>query len=213
MRLCCGSQPMLSASTTSSQRSFLSSSSSRGISARASMRSFGKTAVIVGAGPAGLTAAYELLVRTDITPIVIERDPEYVGGISKTVNYKGNRLDLGGHRFFSKSDRVMRWWANVLPVRMLEGASHSITYQRSTHSLTDGLTRATDADRNAVMLVRPRKTRIVYGGQFFAYPIELSLDTLPELGVPQGLNIGITYTSAVLFPLRPEKTLEDFFLN
>ena len=177
------------------------------------MRSFGKTAVIIGAGPAGLTAAYELLVRTDITPIVIERDPEYVGGISKTVNYKGNRLDLGGHRFFSKSDRVMRWWANVLPVRMLEGASHSITYQRSTHSLTDGLTRATDADRNAVMLVRPRKTRIVYGGQFFAYPIELSLDTLRKLGFAKVLKIGITYTAAVLFPIRPEKTLEDFFIN
>jgi len=67
------------------------------------MRSFGKTAVIIGAGPAGLTAAYELLTRTDIQPIVIEQHPTYVGGISKTVNYKGNRIDLGGHRFFSKS--------------------------------------------------------------------------------------------------------------
>ena len=75
-----------------------------------------KTALIIGAGPAGLTAAYELLTRSDIRPIVIEADPEYVGGISRTVNYKGNRIDIGGHRFFSKSDRVMRWWSEMLPV-------------------------------------------------------------------------------------------------
>src|SRR5258708_17987838 len=74
-----------------------------------------KIAVIAGAGPAGLTAALELLRRTDITPIVIEADAQ-VGGISKTINYRGNRMDLGGHRFFSKSDWVIRWWQEILPV-------------------------------------------------------------------------------------------------
>ena len=68
-----------------------------------------KVAIIIGAGPAGLTAAYELLTRTSIKPIIIERS-QYMGGISRTVNYKGNRIDIGGHRFFSKSDRVMKWW-------------------------------------------------------------------------------------------------------
>src|ERR1700694_21191 len=72
-------------------------------------------AVIAGAGPAGLTAALELLRRTDIAPIVIEADAQ-VGGICKTINYRGNRMDLGGHRFFSKSDWVMRWWQEILPV-------------------------------------------------------------------------------------------------
>jgi len=67
-----------------------------------------RVAIIIGAGPAGLTAAYELLKRTDIKPIVLERS-EYMGGIARTVEYKGNRIDLGGHRFFSKSDRVMNW--------------------------------------------------------------------------------------------------------
>src|ERR1700722_10211662 len=74
-----------------------------------------KAAVIAGAGPAGLTAALELLRRSDITPIVFEADSQ-VGGISKTINYRGNRMDLGGHRFFSKSDWVMRWWQEILPV-------------------------------------------------------------------------------------------------
>ena len=75
----------------------------------------GRVAVIAGAGPAGLTAALELLKRSDITPMVFETDSQ-VGGISKTVNYRGNRMDLGGHRFFSKSDWVMRWWQDILPV-------------------------------------------------------------------------------------------------
>ena len=70
-------------------------------------------AVIIGAGPAGLTAAYELVNRTDIIPIVFELSSD-IGGISKTVNYKGNRIDIGGHRFFSKSDRVMDWWKEIL---------------------------------------------------------------------------------------------------
>ncbi len=74
-----------------------------------------KKVVIIGAGPAGLTAALELQAAgvTDIT--VIEADGQ-VGGISKTVNFKNNRIDIGGHRFFSKSDWVMNWWADVLPI-------------------------------------------------------------------------------------------------
>ncbi len=171
-----------------------------------------KTAVIIGAGPAGLTAAYELLTRTDIRPIVIERNPTYVGGISRTEQYEGNRIDIGGHRFFSKSDRVMQWWANILPVELAEGTT-TITYQRSQAALTEGLKRATPEDGNNVMLVRPRKTRIVYGGKFFNYPIELSLDTLMKLGPVKVVKIGVTYIYAMLFPRKPEVTLEDFFIN
>src|ERR1700675_1588484 len=78
--------------------------------------------IIIGAGPAGLTAAYELLTRTDIQPIVLEKS-EYMGGISRTVNYKGNRIDIGGHRFFSKSDRVMRWWLQILPLQASENGT------------------------------------------------------------------------------------------
>lgn len=172
-----------------------------------------KVALIIGGGPAGLTAAYELAKRTDIHPIVCEADPLYVGGISKTVNYKGNRIDIGGHRFFSKSDRVMRWWADMLPVRIAEGTSADITYQRSTRALTDGLKRATGADGDDVLTVRPRKTRIIHGGTFFAYPVELSWDTVHKLGIIKMIRIACTYAWVRFFPVRPEKTLEDFFIN
>src|SRR5215469_1405922 len=73
-----------------------------------------KSAIIIGAGPAGLTAALELLRRTDIKPVIIEASQE-IGGISRTIRYKGNRMDIGGHRFFSKSDRVMQWWIDLMP--------------------------------------------------------------------------------------------------
>jgi protoporphyrinogen oxidase len=63
-----------------------------------------------------LTAAYELLTRTGVRPIVLELS-DHLGGIARTVNYKGNRIDIGGHRFFSKSDRVMDWWLNLSRLR------------------------------------------------------------------------------------------------
>jgi protoporphyrinogen oxidase len=172
-----------------------------------------RIAVIIGAGPAGLTAAYELLTRTDIQPIVIERDPDHVGGISRTVSYRGNRIDIGGHRFFSKSDRVMQWWTQMLPVRVPRDASVEITYQRATRALSEGLRQASESDGDNVMLIRPRRSRIAYGGQFFQYPLDLSLDTLRKLGFFKVARIVASYMHAVLLPSRQERTLEDFFIG
>ena len=69
---------------------------------------------VIGAGPAGLTAAY-CLTKEARSVIVIERDPIYVGGISRTVDYKGFLFDIGGHRFFSKSKEVVELWREILP--------------------------------------------------------------------------------------------------
>ena len=87
-----------------------------------------KQAIIIGAGPAGLTAALELLRRTDIHPVILEASAE-IGGISRTIHYKGNRMDIGGHRFFSKSDRVMQWWMDLMPPEILPGEAPTISYQ------------------------------------------------------------------------------------
>ena len=96
-----------------------------------------KTAIIIGAGPAGLTAAYELLTRTDIKPIVIEMS-DHLGGISRTFNYKGNRIDIGGHRFFSKSDRVMDWWAKHLKFEESPKTNLRISYQGKSRDVALG---------------------------------------------------------------------------
>lgn len=151
-------------------------------------------AIIIGAGPGGLTAAYELLTRTGIIPIILERSKE-IGGISRTVNYKGNRIDIGGHRFFSKSKRVMDWWQMFLPLQT-----------EPTH-LSDSLPSA------KIMLVRNRRSRIFFLRNFFEYPIRLSLDTLRKLGVYRIIKIGITYFTIRISPIKKETSLEDFFIN
>src|SRR6266567_7578275 len=95
-----------------------------------------KKAIIIGAGPAGLTAAYELLMKTDIVPVILEKSGD-IGGISKTVVYKGNRMDMGPHRFFSKSDRVMNWWLKIMPLEEKVGESVQISYQNKTRVIED----------------------------------------------------------------------------
>ena len=152
-------------------------------------------AVIIGAGPAGLTAAYELLSRTGIVPLVLEKS-QYMGGIARTLNYKGNRIDLGGHRFFSKSDRVMDWWLSKFPLEKRDGA--------------DG----PDPEReDRVMLLRQRKSRIYFLRRFFDYPIRLSTDTLVKLGPARTTRIGFSYLKSAALPIRKVANLEQFLIN
>jgi protoporphyrinogen oxidase len=172
-----------------------------------------KIAVIAGAGPAGLTAALELLRRTDITPMVIEADTQ-VGGIAKTINYRGNRMDLGGHRFFSKSDWVMRWWQEILPVadnQAQPSRQLTIHYQGRSRDLT--LDRSSPASADAVMLVRRRLSRIFYRRRFFDYPLTLNASTVKNLGFAETLKVGLSYGHARLRARSPEVSLEDFLIN
>src|SRR5579864_1423251 len=171
-----------------------------------------KTAIIIGAGPAGLTAAYELLTRTDIKPIVLEKSNQ-MGGISRTVNYKGNRIDIGGHRFFSKSDRVMEWWLKMLPLQASENGPAAIRYHRMEREVTPSAPGAAGACPDQVMLLRARKSRIYYLRRFFDYPISLSKDTLVKLGLWRTFRVGMSYVRSALFPLKKEETLEQFFIN
>ena len=151
-----------------------------------------RTAVIIGAGPAGLTAALELLRRTDVLPIVLESSDE-IGGLSRTVEFRGNRIDIGGHRFFSKSDRVNGWWQQLLPLES---------------SLAPGAPPQPD-----VLLLRPRHSSIYFLRRFFTYPLALTADTLRKLGPLRTLRIGASYLRARLRPIRRESNLEHFFIN
>jgi len=169
-----------------------------------------KKAIIIGAGPAGLTAAYELLKHTNIKPIVVEMSPD-MGGISKTVNYKGNRMDIGGHRFFSKSKRVMEWWQNILPIQNdTEKAVVSLKYQGKKSEVK--LTKSSKLS-NKVMMIRNRVSRVYFLQKFFNYPISFNLSTLSKLGFITSLKIGFSYVLIRLFPIPKEASLEDFFIN
>lgn len=171
-----------------------------------------KTAIIMGAGPAGLTAALELLNNTDILPIVFEKST-YMGGISRTLNYKGNRMDIGGHRFFSKSDRVMDWWLKVLPIERDAAGDANIAYHGATRNVHTSQPGTDPASDDRVMLVRNRKSRIYFLSRFFDYPISLSKSTLVKLGFRRTVRIGFSYLKSVMFPIRDVKTLEQFFVN
>ncbi len=171
-----------------------------------------KQAIIIGAGPAGLTAAYELLTRTEIVPTVIEKS-SFIGGISRTANYKGNRMDIGGHRFFSKSDRVMEWWFQHMPIQAGHDEDLSITYQQQSRQVRGNGARPDPDKTDEVMLVRQRRSRIYFLRRFFDYPIKLTGDTLGKLGLKRSTKIGFSYLGTRLSPIRNEKNLEEFFIN
>ena len=171
-----------------------------------------RVAIIIGAGPAGLTAAYELLLRSDVKPIIIEKS-DVIGGLSRTIEYKGNRIDIGPHRFFSKSDRVMDWWMTMMPVQAAPGESPEISYHNSTRSITPlSATEDVSGEQN-VLITLQRQTRIYYLRKFFDYPISLKVQTFANLGLPRTIRIGLSYIKSALVPVKPEKNLEDFFTN
>lgn len=173
------------------------------------------TNLIIGAGPAGLTAARELQ-RAGLGNVRILEAGSDIGGLSKTVNYQGNRIDIGGHRFFSKSDWVMDWWRAVLPVAapegLTDGKSFRLAYQGAERLLGSHDLAARESD-SAVMLVRNRLSRIYWGGKLFDYPLKPGLDMATKLGPLRCLRLGASYARAAMLPIRPEVTLEHFFIN
>lgn len=155
-------------------------------------RNSNRQAIIAGAGPAGLTAAIEFLKQTDVTPVIIEAD-DIVGGLCRTFHYKGNRIDIGGHRFFSNNKTVTAWWEEmmpVLPTQSLEGSE----------------------DNDNVMLRRNRVSRIYYLRKFFDYPITLSRQTFANMGLARTVRAGMGYLWSTMHK-RKEESLEDFYIN
>lgn len=166
-----------------------------------------KKVVIIGAGPAGLTAGYELLRRSDEYEIVILEESDRFGGISRTVNYKGNRMDMGGHRFFSKVPEVNKWWSEMMP---LQGAPAKDELILGTcHENGDG----PDPEKtDVVMLQRNRVSRILFNQKFFDYPITLKKQTFANMGFKNTVEAGFSYLKACVHK-RPENSLEDFYIN
>ena len=167
--------------------------------------------VIVGGGPAGLTAALELQDAGICDITVIEADSQ-VGGISRTVEHHGNRIDIGGHRFFSKSDWVMDWWRGMLPVAAPADAddARELRYQGASAIAPEPT--ATESDE-AVMLLRSRLSRIYFNKRFFDYPLKLNPDTLLKLGPWKTFTFGLSYVWSRINPRKPEASLEDFLVN
>jgi protoporphyrinogen oxidase len=163
--------------------------------------------VIIGAGPAGLTAGYELLKHGAFHLMVAEESDD-VGGISKTLIHNGNRIDLGGHRFFSKNDRVMQWWQDILPVQGKPSCDDLLLGRKKDLPPNGPDPETTDT----VMLVRQRVSRIYFSRRFFDYPVSLCWQTFRDMGIVNTVKVAAGYLFSVCFK-RKEHSLEDFYIN
>ncbi len=164
--------------------------------------------LIIGAGPAGLTAAYELLDKSRDFEVIVLEESDRFGGISRTVNYKGNRMDMGGHRFFSKVPEVNAWWEKMLPT---QGAMpyDDVVLGRESTTVAGG---PDPEQTDRVMLRRNRLSRIFFNSKFFDYPVSLKFATIKNMGFGTTLVVGFSYLKT-LFHKREEKSLEDFYIN
>lgn len=164
--------------------------------------------IIIGAGPAGLTAAYELLKKNKKYEVIILEESNEIGGISRTVRYQNNRMDIGGHRFFSKSEEIKNIWNELMPLQGKEAYDDKILNRKAT--LEKGGPDPEKEDK--VMLVRNRVSRIFYLKKFFDYPITMKKETFLNMGFARTVKAGFSYLKSI-FVKREEKSLEDFYIN
>lgn len=168
-----------------------------------------KKVIIIGAGPAGLTAGYELLKdKKEEYEVVILEETNEIGGISRTVRYNGNRMDIGGHRFFSKDEEVMNFWEELMPIQ----GTNSFDDEKLEREKPLKIGGPNPEKDDKVMLVRTRVSRIYYLKKFFDYPISLKLQTFTNMGLFRTIKAGFSYLKTI-FVKKPEDSLENFYIN
>lgn len=167
-----------------------------------------KSIIIIGAGPAGITAAHELLKASRDMKVIILEESNAIGGISRTVSYHGNRMDIGGHRFFSKDEEVTKWWEELMPTQGAPAYDDKILGK--SKPLVSG---GPDPEKtDIVMLIRQRVSRIYYLKKFFDYPISMKPQTFLNMGFIRTMKSGFSYLFSCIHK-QNEDSLEGFYIN
>lgn len=164
--------------------------------------------IIIGAGPAGLTAGYELLKKPEKYEVIILEESQEIGGISKTVKYNGKRMDIGGHRFFSKDQRIMDFWEEIMPLQGVNSFDDEKLEREKP--LKEGGPNPNTEDKT--MLVRTRVSRIYYLKKFFDYPVSMKMETLKNMGFMRTMKAGFSYLKSIVIK-KEETSLENFYIN
>lgn len=167
-----------------------------------------KRIIIIGGGPAGLTAAYELSKHTDKYNVVVLEESNTLGGISKTVNHAGNRMDIGGHRFFTKDEEIMRFWLDMMPLQGKPAYDDKVLNRDKPYDKNGPDPEAFDE----VILIRDRISRIYFNKTFFDYPIKMNASTIRGMGFFKTIRAGFSYLAACIHK-RKETNLENFYIN
>lgn len=169
-----------------------------------------KNVIIIGGGPAGLTAAYELLRDNGAEEynVTVLEESGVLGGISQTVRYNGNRMDIGGHRFFSKDDTIMKWWSDIMPVQGSPAYDDKILVREKPYAKNG----PDPETQDEVMLVRDRVSRIYYNHCFFDYPVTMNANTIKNMGLITTIKAGFSYLGSCIVK-KPETNLENFYIN
>lgn len=178
---------------------------------RANMKKNKKVIAIIGGGPAGLTAAYELLKDggSEKYDVTVYEESDHLGGISATINHNGNRMDLGGHRFFSKDETIMNWWSNIMPVQGQPSFDDKVLGRDKEFT---GNCDVDPEKMDNVMLIRDRVSRIYYDKKFFDYPVKMNVNTIKNMGIGKTFKSGTSYLMTKAHKL-PEDNLENFYIN
>ena len=175
-----------------------------------------KKVLIIGAGPAGLGAAYEFLKRMpgnrgdtggnwDITILEAE---DCVGGGARTVTFEGNYVDIGPHHFFTNSEYIKSVWDDFLPEQGASACDDKALGREGELNPS-----GPDPDKHErVMLKRKRVSRILYNNKFFDYPLSFKKDTIKKLGLKKTFYFGFSVLKSRIFR-RKERSMEDYLIN
>lgn len=168
-----------------------------------------KRVIILGAGPAGLTAGYELLKRSrDNYDVLILEQLDKVGGIARSEYLDNNIIDIGGHRFYSKDKKVISWWNSFIPRAGKPAADDIIRNCLPAFKRSEPDPEIEDD----VMLLRKRVSRIFNESKFYSYPFELDGETKKNLGFKE-YSKALSSLASSKMNKNPEQNLEDYYIN